>query len=159
MNKGKLAVAVIGALGLYFVAAGGMSALERTDLLSVLAEPVSRGNPLDAVLAMTAVVLLTFAALPSDHGLGRTTILSGVALACAVITTVCGACIIALAHEPRSELVGALALVMVTQAFLGLAASTLLFTRREDRHAATVPLLVNISLVAVSVSLFLVPVL
>ncbi len=159
MNKGKLVFAIFGVLGLYFVAAGGVAATGHMSVLEVVTAPLRRGHPADVILAMVALVLLTFAALPSDHGLGRTTILRGVALSSALVTAVCAASLVVLASQPESELVGVFALVMVSQAFVGLTASTLLVTRREDRRVATVPLLLNGTMAAGAVALFLVPVL
>lgn len=159
MNKGKVAFAALGVVLLYFVAVGGSTAVAEngTPWLELLTSPLTRGNPLDVVLAMVAVIALAFAALPSTPGFDRTTLLRGVALGSALIAALCAAAVIGLGSQLDALKTGVLVLAMVSQAFIGLLASALLVTRREDRRAAWAPLVLNGSLACGTVALFLLP--
>ncbi|MCA8961816.1 MAG: hypothetical protein KDC38_14930 [Planctomycetes bacterium] len=159
MNKGKLLAAFVGVGALYFVAVGGCAAIAQNPSrwLEVLIAPLTRSTPVDAIIALAALVALSFAALPTDTAFGRETLLRGVAWGAALFAVLCAAALFAFARSGPSETVGALLVIAVCETFVGLTASLLLLTRRESRRRAYAPMVVNTTLTGAAVALFLAP--
>lgn len=157
MEKKKVLFVLLALAGFFIFAAGGIAALVESGggTITSLAVPLLHGNLVDTLIVLASMVLLVWALMPSGPGerLGRTQLLQGVALGSALV--VCG-CIVLTMHfegavDPR--LPGALGLVGLLQAAVGLLAAFLLLCRKESRTAALTPVLANVGLCAVVVLL------
>lgn len=149
MDKQKVGLLTLGSIAVYFVAAGGFAKLGgEMSFMEVLLQPLRRATPSDFLLLTCGAVAFAFAVLPNskDDPLPRASLWEGVGLGSALLATVAGVFILTYSSEATSETLGILLLVSVTQAFIGVAASALLFFHRESRRRSWLPLAANVSL-------------
>ena len=157
MEKKKVLFVLLALAGFFIFAAGGIAALVESGggTITSLAVPLLHGNLVDTLIVLASMVLLVWALMPSGPGerLGRTQLLQGVALGSALV--VCGCIVLSLHFEGSIDprLPGALALVALLQAAVGVLAAMFLLVRRESRRAALTPVLANGGLTALVVLL------
>ena len=148
MRKRKVGFVLFALACVYVVAAGGITPLveDPQGLGHALLEPLKSIRPFDAGLLMIAVVFLSWALLLGETGKGitRETMLLGVALSSALLTTMFLS--IVMTKEPvqlGNHMTGLVALMALLQGFVGLTAASLLFVRKESRRLSPVPILLN----------------
>lgn len=162
MEKQKVLLVVVAILGIYLVAAGGVLPLLSTEqsLGELLAAPLAQGSTFDVGLLMIAVVLLAWALLlgPLGKSIDRPTLLSGIALASALVLAACLVTVVSLwGSSTVPQVLGIFTLVGMGQGVVGLAAGGLLLGLRGSRRRALVPLALNGGLTACAAGLLLGP--
>lgn len=152
MDKQKVGLLTLGALAVYFVAAGGFAKLGGDmSLLEVLLQPLRRATAWDLLVLTVGAIAFAFAVLPNsaDDPLPRASLWEGVALGSALLGTVAAVLLVSSSGKAASDTLGLLLLVGVGQAFVGLAASVLLLLHRESRRRSWLPLGLNTALAVV----------
>jgi len=157
MEVKKLILVILALAGFSVFAAGGIERIVGPDgiALESLVLPLLHGNIIDTSIALVSLVLLVWALMPTGPGnrIGRTHLLQGIALGSAIVVCVCIALVLRFHGATDPRLPGALALVAVLQAAVGLLAGLLLLVRRESRTSGITPVLANGGLTALVVVL------
>ena len=148
MRKRKVGFVLFALACVYVVASGGITPLleDPQGIGHSLLDPILTIRPFDAGLLMIAVVFLSWALLLGETGKGvtRETMLLGVALGSALLTTMFLSMV--MTKEPvqlGGHMTGVVALMALLQGFVGLTAATLLLVRKDSRRLSPVPILLN----------------
>lgn len=157
MEKKKVFLVILALAGFCVFAAGGLAAVLEPagDAVGNLLGPLLRGNIADTAIVLVSLVLLVWALMPTgkEEGIGRTQLLQGVSLGSALVVCCCTTLALYFEGAADPRLPGALALVALLQAAVGLMAGVFLFARRESRGSGVTPLLANGGLTALVIAL------
>jgi hypothetical protein len=155
MRKVFLVLLALAGFGVFAV--GGVETLLGPEGLALdgVELPIPRADLIDVGIALLSLFLLAGGLTPSASGgrMGRTHLLQGVALGSAIVVCVSIALVLRFHGATDPRLPGALALVAVLQAAVGLLAGLLLLVRRESRMSGITPVLANGGLTALVVVL------
>lgn len=157
METKKVVLVLLALAGFSVFAAGGIEKILGPDgiALESLVLPLLHGNIIDTSIALVSLVLLVWALLPTGPGnrIGRTHLLQGIALGSAIVVCVSVALVLRFHGTTDPRLPGALLLVAVLQAAVGLLAGLLLLVRRESRTSGITPVIANGGLAVLVIAL------
>lgn len=161
MSSWKLTLVLCGIAGFSFIALGGPQQVMEMfpQIPDAIAMVLLSGTPFQTTVAVLSLLLVSIGLMPrSDQNFSRGEFLQAVSLGCAIVVSACLALAIHFASGSGPTLPGIVTSVAILQATVGLCAAALLIVDRETRPLASLPMIANGALCAITVIFTLGPV-
>jgi hypothetical protein len=160
MSSWKLTLVLCGIAGFSFITLDGPSQV--IEMFPQLPETISMvllsGTPFQTTMAIVSLLMISIGLMPrSDQQFSRGEFLQAISLGCAIVVSACLALAIHFASGTGPVLPGIVTSVAMLQGTIGLCAASLLVIDRETRPMASLPLIANGGLCAVTLFFILGP--
>ncbi|MGE4602176.1 MAG: hypothetical protein AAEJ65_04660 [Planctomycetota bacterium] len=154
MSSWKLASVLCGIAGFSFIALDGPSKM--MGMFPHIPETISvillSGTPFQTTVAIISLVLVSLGLMPmSDQQFSRGEFLQAISLGCAIVVSACLAMAIHFSSGTGPILPGIVTSVAILQGALGICAAIILILNRETRPMASLPLIANSGLIAITI--------
>lgn len=154
MSSWKLASVLCGIAGFSFIALDGPTRM--MEMFPQIPETISvillSGTPFQTTVAIISLLMVSIGLMPrSDQQFSRGEFLQAISLGCAIVVSACLAMAIHFSTGSGPILPGIVTSVAILQGALGICAATILILDQETRPMASLPLIANTGLSAITI--------